>query len=266
MQYEGYFYLEVPPSAPLINLLMSEYDAINNPLDPWIMSPINCNSDDPTDMCSAPYQSLTATIGASAGQASIYNITSYSRKIEKVNCSDGQGAIPIIDDFPNRITVLQTQALPVIPLNFIPIPFPTGPINYFLNKGGQCYKLTITVYNECGSAEDWTYFEVNGSRQLRLKSPNTSNLSNTTNSTFDLKVYPNPATNEINLSVENDLDQLISTDIMDVSGRHVKQIMNTNLAPEHHFINSSIAELSSGFYFIKVQTKENLKIIKFTKQ
>ena len=75
-----------------------------------------------------------------------------------------------------------------------------------------------------------------------------------------VKVYPNPATNEITLSEEFDKDQLI---LFDLLGKNypIKLMNNFNSST-----NIDISSLSSGLYFIKIINEKSIKSIKFFKE
>ena len=75
-----------------------------------------------------------------------------------------------------------------------------------------------------------------------------------------VKVYPNPATNEITLSEEFGKDQLI---LFDLLGKNypIKLMNNFNSST-----NIDISSLSSGLYFIKIINEKSIKSIKFFKE
>ena len=75
-----------------------------------------------------------------------------------------------------------------------------------------------------------------------------------------VKVYPNPATNEITLSEEFGKDQLI---LFDLLGKNypIKLMNNFNSTT-----NIDISSLSSGLYFIKIINEKSIKSIKFFKE
>ncbi len=95
----------------------------------------------------------------------------------------------------------------------------TGIQGYFVSKIGKCYKLTVTVYNECGSASDDSFFEID-SRAYRLKNPNGSIIEENSNySDFRIQLFPNPVINHFNLTIEmNETDQVM-IDILDIAGK-----------------------------------------------
>jgi hypothetical protein len=91
-----------------------------------------------------------------------------------------------------------------------------------------------------------------------FKVTTTGTLNNENFSKSNFAVYPNPATDVINISNVNNLEITKST-ISDVNGRIVKQI-NSSL----NAIN--VGDLSAGVYFLNVTTTEGVGITKFVKQ
>ena len=72
-----------------------------------------------------------------------------------------------------------------------------------------------------------------------------------------MNLYPNPAVNEITLSVDNQLD-MYNVIIYDMNGKQLKRMKqltgNTNIP---------VSDLSAGTYFLKVQQAGNETVRKF---
>ena len=71
-------------------------------------------------------------------------------------------------------------------------------------------------------------------------------------------IYPNPANNEITVSVDNKY-HVQSIQMMDITGREVKNITANNV------VNVNISDLQSGYYILNIQTTEGVissKLIK----
>ena len=66
-----------------------------------------------------------------------------------------------------------------------------------------------------------------------------------------IKIYPNPASDEINISTKN--TTLIGVDIIDNTGKLLQTIKNTNT----NDIKLNVDNLSQGIYFLKIITKNN---------
>lgn len=77
------------------------------------------------------------------------------------------------------------------------------------------------------------------------------------NTISNIVVYPNPTTNGI-LSVQSD-EEILSLDILDFSGRVVKQCLNPGKT-------ISVSDLSNGMYFIVALTASGEKTLRFQKQ
>ncbi|MBX9807496.1 MAG: glycoside hydrolase family 9 protein [Flavobacteriaceae bacterium] len=77
----------------------------------------------------------------------------------------------------------------------------------------------------------------------------------------NLVVYPNPATDELNIERNIKFNGNLKIDIFDING---KTVYKSIISKEESKIN--IHSLSKGVYFLKVSSKENLTTIKFLKQ
>ena len=74
-------------------------------------------------------------------------------------------------------------------------------------------------------------------------------------------VYPNPATDLLNINISNANFKNLNVSINTVSGQ---QIMNTNMSGNNTKIN--IESLSSGVYFVNISNENGLnKTVKFVK-
>ncbi len=71
-------------------------------------------------------------------------------------------------------------------------------------------------------------------------------------------VYPNPATDVVNISNANNLE-ITNTVITDINGRIVKQV---NSAVE----SINVGDLNTGVYFLKVTTADGVGVTKFVKK
>lgn len=84
---------------------------------------------------------------------------------------------------------------------------------------------------------------------------------NETNELSNLVIYPNPATNQLTITGLN-TQRTTTVSIIDITG---KTVFYTNLtATPQQQIN--ISKLTNGFYFIKIHTPTDAKVIKFVKQ
>jgi CHAT domain-containing protein len=77
------------------------------------------------------------------------------------------------------------------------------------------------------------------------------------NSTFDnFYLYPNPASDNINVVFTLPQEDLIKFNIYDMSGRSVKAVVNTFSKGENK-INLDLSQLSNGIYNLKIETSRN---------
>jgi hypothetical protein len=71
-----------------------------------------------------------------------------------------------------------------------------------------------------------------------------------------ISIYPNPATDLLNISSDN---EILNAEIINIDGQLVKSVSN-------HFNSIGISELSNGFYFVNVYTETGKKTYKFIKK
>jgi uncharacterized repeat protein (TIGR01451 family) len=77
--------------------------------------------------------------------------------------------------------------------------------------------------------------------------------------TDNFLLYPNPTKNTIHVELPNNLGDSIKTvSFYDVIGKSVKQISNSN----SNAIMIDVSQLSSGMYFVEIQTENNTKLVK----
>ena len=72
-------------------------------------------------------------------------------------------------------------------------------------------------------------------------------------------IYPNPAKNEITISVDKQFN-VQSIRLMDITGREVKNIIANNI------VRINVSDLQSGYYMINIQTSEGLISSKLIKE
>jgi len=79
-----------------------------------------------------------------------------------------------------------------------------------------------------------------------------------------LKVYPNPATDQLTLEFTLEQKSAVVIEIFDLSGRKVSEMSN-NLNEGIQRIDYNVNGYSSGVYYVKVQTGEKVETIKWVK-
>ena len=78
------------------------------------------------------------------------------------------------------------------------------------------------------------------------------------------KIYPNPFSDEINISFENALENKVYFDLFDMAGKLIKHesLLKGNL----EFKLDGLNEIQSGTYFLKIQNGEKIQSIKMIKR
>jgi hypothetical protein len=74
-----------------------------------------------------------------------------------------------------------------------------------------------------------------------------------------LKVYPNPASNQANIEIDQVSNQSnIEIVLMDLSGRTIKPIYSGNLSSSQNKWVVELNDLSNGIYFVRFKTSEGV--------
>lgn len=111
------------------------------------------------------------------------------------------------------------------------------------------YKFKLTVWNNdwVPMADTVTINVVNSGAKIATLSA----TETTTNTTASLKLYPNPATTNIQIEIADELNSQGEIGIYSATGALVKQV-NFNKTNYYQTQNISIADLSNGTYFARV--------------
>ncbi len=80
-----------------------------------------------------------------------------------------------------------------------------------------------------------------------------------------LSIYPNPATDELNVLFTMNKAQNVVFEISDVIGRIVSSTSFKNLAPTNQNIQLSVADLTTGVYFLNIKTDNGVISRRFIK-
>lgn len=78
-------------------------------------------------------------------------------------------------------------------------------------------------------------------------------------SIINLKVTPNPTSENINLEIESANEELITIDLYDVSGRKLKTLFNGKTLPGKNTVTMDLTNYQSGYYFVKIIGKDYTK-------
>jgi hypothetical protein len=79
-----------------------------------------------------------------------------------------------------------------------------------------------------------------------------------------LSVFPNPASDQLNLSIPEQLNGLVLIRVMDLLG---KEILNEQLQnPQGILPVARVKDLASGLYYVQVSNSLQTQTLKFVKQ
>ncbi len=93
----------------------------------------------------------------------------------------------------------------------------------------------------------------------------TVNIALNANNNAVLNLFPNPATESINIQLTNRIPENAFVNIFDQLGRLVAQ-QNTALVDGFNQIELYVTDLASGIYFIEIQTTSNKQQLRFIKE
>lgn len=80
--------------------------------------------------------------------------------------------------------------------------------------------------------------------------------------TGKLKVYPNPADNELTISFPLDAEGSVEISITDIAGRVIEIIDNNYRRPGNQIIKADAGKYNSGIYLLKVKTANSIDLAK----
>ena len=83
---------------------------------------------------------------------------------------------------------------------------------------------------------------------------------------MQLNIFPNPATNEINISYQLQNKSDVKIGITDICGRQIYERTITNQAAGQYEFSTSTESLSKGIYFVKVNTNRSCTTQNFIRQ
>ncbi|MBK5283807.1 MAG: T9SS type A sorting domain-containing protein [Bacteroidia bacterium] len=84
----------------------------------------------------------------------------------------------------------------------------------------------------------------------------TSSMSKPEDASFAFNVFPNPASDQITVSVQSELEIKYSAELVDINGRIVKQLMNDSLVSgTKQSFTFNISDIEAGIYFLLLKSK-----------
>jgi uncharacterized repeat protein (TIGR01451 family) len=81
-------------------------------------------------------------------------------------------------------------------------------------------------------------------------------------SSFKAYAYPNPASTETKIYLQLPQDRMVSVDIIDMTGRNIGNLLNTQLSAGSYDIAVNAKEYAAGVYFVAVSAGNEKQIIK----
>lgn len=162
----------------------------------------------------------------------------------------------------------------------------TTTIQEFLQLPNGCYTLEVTDLEQNGLSF-WYYPDLGSGSSSFKKKINTvlapvqnfksdfgagfryDFIINKVNSVGDesiiqlLSLYPNPATEEVNIELRNPMANTVNLSLMDVSGRVVKSC-RLDRQNEHQTFNLKLNGISSGLYTLRISSESNTITKKIT--
>jgi predicted acyl esterase len=78
---------------------------------------------------------------------------------------------------------------------------------------------------------------------------------------FELKVYPNPANGNVNVVFEMEQKAQLQIDLIDITGKHIKQLANGKFTTGSHQISADLEQLSNGLYLVRIISENGIQAI-----
>jgi PKD repeat protein len=115
------------------------------------------------------------------------------------------------------------------------------------------YNVTCTITNAAGCSRTANYTIVVTS-------------VNELHNEFGMGVYPNPTSGISTISVSLNQASEININILDITGRQVMNVINTDLAAGKYNYNVDMSGVPNGVYFANITTKFGMQTVKIVKQ
>jgi len=80
-----------------------------------------------------------------------------------------------------------------------------------------------------------------------------------------IALYPNPAVDEMNLSVEAQINDPVSLNIFDTNGRFIRSLGQVDLSQGNSQEKINVADLCTGAYLLELRHKNSVTALPFTK-
>ena len=83
---------------------------------------------------------------------------------------------------------------------------------------------------------------------------------------FSLQLFPNPASDNLNVNISVISNGYLFYDVYDINGSLLKSLHANNVSAGSHEITIPVNDLSAGMYLLKVQSAEGIATRKFLKE
>jgi hypothetical protein len=160
----------------------------------------------------------------------------------------------LVDDYANTTcSALSSWANGLgLTQNAWSIRFSNASIN-MMNYGSTGMPKVVVV----GGANHLVYYNANNSiNQSTLQNAITSALTSTglaeTSEQSSLTVFPNPVSSTVNLSYSLNRSDLITISLVDLQGKTIAQLLNSNQAAGKNHFSFSTHDIPDGSYLLKV--------------
>ena len=128
----------------------------------------------------------------------------------------------------------------------------TNPVSSLANQGWQFTPLP-------GGGGSLKVTHIGGNNIDIILYP--TSVNNIPQNELKLEVYPNPASNSVNISYTVSHAQTVSIEISDMTGKKVKEI-NTNAHNADNLDRINVSDLQSGMYTIRLMTQDGSEMVK----
>ncbi|MBA3706516.1 MAG: T9SS type A sorting domain-containing protein [Bacteroidetes bacterium] len=92
----------------------------------------------------------------------------------------------------------------------------------------------------------------------------TTGIEEIKNNSFNVKIYPNPVTDQVNIQLDDIRHETLLIEIKNVLGQIVKNVAN-NETPEKQTIEIDVKDLPNGIYFLTLESVQQRAFAKFIK-
>ncbi len=130
-----------------------------------------------------------------------------------------------------------------------------------VSTAGQADVQTVFMYDDV----DATWYYTTRTPMIRLNFENTLGVNELKNEVA-LSVYPNPAKDQVNVSFALNNGSDVKIEVIDITGKVVSTVNNTNLTAGTQNISINTSDLAAGSYTVIVKHNGGMSSSKFIKR